>query len=490
MEIGKVDRKKFKRWIGYHLFLSITAFIVCIGAYFVLDDSDPGLRLALRITVVLGILWGALLPVIRAMPYLGNDGGIRLFDSNLYVGSQSLGWSIVIDDVQRLRLRSMGSLLSMGMDKGLGIALSSPASLRIRGKPARPISFAKSHAIVPDIFDIDLSDLILRIHQHISELHGRRVEICHITRRGREQLVVRDQLKDGQDVSEAVLSSAAELVCIECGYDLRGQSLESRCPECGTFVLESNQQSSLSRADANWVRGLRRGAMLLAITGVASAFVAWWEVEFFVQYVTGPPPGADWLMRVFIAGTLTLLPLLLGVVFFTRRQPQRTASTPDFLTRSIARYAVGLPLLLVVAIYYGRWRVFFGFMPRGIVMLIVGLSLLFYLRRVWDMVPDARGRQLTTFACSALCLILLCVGSAHVVLQIGMARTSSPPSVVARPTPRAPVPPPPVGILVGGAIAPGLIFALVFAAFWVVTIDIPGRSRVDRLGYKVGDNDH
>jgi hypothetical protein len=64
--------------------------------------------------------------------------------------------------------------------------------------------------------------------------------------------------------------------CRKCGYNLRGLSVEGRCPECGTSVGFSLQGDLLRYCDPNWMDALRRGvkciiaAVVLGIFGVVA----------------------------------------------------------------------------------------------------------------------------------------------------------------------------------------------------------------------------
>jgi hypothetical protein len=56
---------------------------------------------------------------------------------------------------------------------------------------------------------------------------------------------------------------AQDVSCLRCGYNLRGLSSDSRCPECGSPVERSIQGDQLRFADPNWLRTLRRGVAFM-----------------------------------------------------------------------------------------------------------------------------------------------------------------------------------------------------------------------------------
>ena len=59
------------------------------------------------------------------------------------------------------------------------------------------------------------------------------------------------------------LTSATELLCVTCGYDLRSLPTEGSCPECGSRIELSLPGDLLSRSDPAWVARLARGQSLL-----------------------------------------------------------------------------------------------------------------------------------------------------------------------------------------------------------------------------------
>jgi len=60
--------------------------------------------------------------------------------------------------------------------------------------------------------------------------------------------------------------------CRKCGYNLRGLSVNGRCPECGTPVGLSVMGDLLRFSDPAWIRTLRRGITLILAGIVALIF--------------------------------------------------------------------------------------------------------------------------------------------------------------------------------------------------------------------------
>lgn len=65
------------------------------------------------------------------------------------------------------------------------------------------------------------------------------------------------------DVVGAVESIIKDAACRRCGYNLRGTSVEGRCPECGTAAGVSVQGDYLRYADPRWVESLARGVKFM-----------------------------------------------------------------------------------------------------------------------------------------------------------------------------------------------------------------------------------
>jgi hypothetical protein len=59
------------------------------------------------------------------------------------------------------------------------------------------------------------------------------------------------------------MSSRREVICLKCGYDLRGLSPSGMCPECGTPVERSRRGNLLRYSDEAYVAVLHRGVFLI-----------------------------------------------------------------------------------------------------------------------------------------------------------------------------------------------------------------------------------
>ncbi len=91
-------------------------------------------------------------------------------------------------------------------------------------------------------------------------------------------------MSDGPNLPPLTLSASGTLTedlrCARCGYNLRGLTLESLCPECGTAIARSVHGNLLRYADPAWVDKLRLGTvvklwnLLLGVVLVIAAGIA------------------------------------------------------------------------------------------------------------------------------------------------------------------------------------------------------------------------
>ncbi|HVU62934.1 MAG TPA: hypothetical protein VHC70_03090 [Phycisphaerales bacterium] len=75
--------------------------------------------------------------------------------------------------------------------------------------------------------------------------------------------------KPGAPVAETTVGSG--VLCARCGYELRGLSAASRCPECGGPIRNSLHAEMLEYAPPEYVKKLWRGALLAQISAIGAA---------------------------------------------------------------------------------------------------------------------------------------------------------------------------------------------------------------------------
>jgi hypothetical protein len=78
----------------------------------------------------------------------------------------------------------------------------------------------------------------------------------------------------------------ADLPCRKCGYNLRGLSLDGRCPECGSAVGLSVQGDLMRYSQPRWVRTLQRGVVFI-LSGIG-VFVIGFMFTMVIGATRGP----------------------------------------------------------------------------------------------------------------------------------------------------------------------------------------------------------
>lgn len=91
-------------------------------------------------------------------------------------------------------------------------------------------------------------------------------------RREQSKGVLVTQIEPGAFEPSEPVAIATDIACRKCGYNLRGLSIDARCPECGIAVAVSTSGDLLRYCDPQWVSLLARGAGLM-LKGIAVIFL-------------------------------------------------------------------------------------------------------------------------------------------------------------------------------------------------------------------------
>jgi len=130
-----------------------------------------------------------------------------------------------------------------------------------------------------------------------------------------------------------------DLPCVGCGYNLRMQPRDGRCPECATPVAKSLNAFTLDGADPAWCRGTARGLSLLSWVFIAQLFIMLWS---FVQRWLIATWGIQTYFKIWFVGAPVQLAVGVAFVFairrITRPEPQapRLARSPRLTARIAA----------------------------------------------------------------------------------------------------------------------------------------------------------
>ena len=132
-------------------------------------------------------------------------------------------------------------------------------------------------------------------------------------------------------------------MCLRCGYELRGLSPVGVCPECGFSIAESLEKRRLGLSSPGYLASLRLGALLamiaLAIL-IAAGFVRWHLVEFFFA-----PGTQKYFVFLDIAGAAILM---FGVWKLTIDDPGLHIKDQARANKRAMRCAAAGLLLLVI----------------------------------------------------------------------------------------------------------------------------------------------
>ncbi|MEE9296581.1 MAG: serine/threonine-protein kinase [Phycisphaerae bacterium] len=219
----------------------------------------------------------------------------------------------------------------------------------------------------------------------------------------------------------------ADVPCAKCDYNLRGLAAGGGCPECGEAVASSLRPDRLLFANPKWLSTIALGQALIFATMIA---IPIFPVVALVVFSMLRLSGVEFLhlMRLLMSvfGAIAGGGIATGVFMSTRREPALAAPKRTPVTARIARVCalVGIPGIFAGTTVSSSSGAVSGpsttliplgefVLPIGLAACVIGgLSLLLYLRKLAERVPDAKllrsSRQLATLLCA---LVPLGLGS-------------------------------------------------------------------------------
>lgn len=131
---------------------------------------------------------------------------------------------------------------------------------------------------------------------------------------------------------------AQDVACRKCGYNLRGLSMEGRCPECGTAVGYSLQGDLLRFMNPDWVDLLRRGVSMI-IWGVAVIVFA---VIGAIAVGFGTQDAALTMVFTLVGVLVGWVLMLVGWILLTSPDPSGLGEDQYGTARKLIRVALAV----------------------------------------------------------------------------------------------------------------------------------------------------
>ena len=148
---------------------------------------------------------------------------------------------------------------------------------------------------------------------------------------------------------------AEDVLCIECGYNLRGLRPDGKCPECGNDVAPSLRGLKLETASLPWLRSIRRGFVLLRYYFLASLVLVLVPVPLGMLLSTLPlrSPSVHGLLALLFGGLLCgVLPVAAcGFLLATRVEPRVAWRGEGWSARRLARILT----VVTLGLWAGLW---------------------------------------------------------------------------------------------------------------------------------------
>lgn len=215
--------------------------------------------------------------------------------------------------------------------------------------------------------------------------------------------------------SSAPLSNSliADTPCRRCGYNLRGLTAESRCPECNSPVSVSIQSDSLRFCDPGWLEQIARGCSLYLwgiLVGIIAAFISGMITSGLgVNSAIG-------LLIVLLGSLITYRGAWLVTTPDVTRKSERAVSARKLVRVAVIAivFAAILEVILeglnVPELFYNLFAVYSGL--ASLLWFLGQIALIYYLGGLAGRVPEPKqqNRAKILVWTTSICTLLLVLG--------------------------------------------------------------------------------
>jgi hypothetical protein len=138
--------------------------------------------------------------------------------------------------------------------------------------------------------------------------------------------------------------TAREVICLRCGYDLRGLAVTGVCPECGTLIERSLHGNLLAYSDETYRAALHRGVIVI-LSAIAAQVILIIAMFAFLGIVVAWGSGSMTAVRsAEIAGSVLMtgcsFVLLYGWWLFSSPDPAFVGRDEGGRARVVVRVAL------------------------------------------------------------------------------------------------------------------------------------------------------
>ena len=219
---------------------------------------------------------------------------------------------------------------------------------------------------------------------------------------------------DQAAATDSPAGTAPDILCLKCGYDIRGLDESGVCPECATSVAFSKRYGRLDHADPLFVHTTAIGVTLLVVATIISLLYT--GAAFAAPYITMDIPAAIVQTIMRISGGLTYLQ---AVAIWYLLAPETCAGVRvDRSAKSIILRWVAVICTLRITPRFFDFNPFIRQWSYGAMEIVVHVLIYLRLRDLGRRAPEPR---LVTQASIAMALSIVSITFVTIIPSIARA---------------------------------------------------------------------